>query len=204
VTGQFWWRNDPDGSLFLYYDDGTSKQFVPAVSYVGNPSGPAGGDLAGSTYPNPVIAALAVTKAKLAAGATSTVVATAAPGLFASGPTGTWKTVVTSPAVTMATGQLVIVFPAVGLTYTGPASGGTVYTRIARDAGAVTVLQQRVDLGAASGTTDSWIVPVYTVVDTTAAAGSHTWSLDVQVAIGTGSIATPNDNAGELLALLLS
>jgi len=30
-VGQLWWRNDPDGNLFIYYDDGNSQQFVPAV-----------------------------------------------------------------------------------------------------------------------------------------------------------------------------
>jgi len=30
-VGQLWWRGDPDGNLFIYYDDGNSKQFVPAV-----------------------------------------------------------------------------------------------------------------------------------------------------------------------------
>ena len=29
-VGQFWWRSDT-GRLFIYYDDGTSKQWVPAV-----------------------------------------------------------------------------------------------------------------------------------------------------------------------------
>jgi hypothetical protein len=29
--GQFWWRNDPDGNLFVSYNDGTSTQWVPAV-----------------------------------------------------------------------------------------------------------------------------------------------------------------------------
>jgi hypothetical protein len=32
AVGQLWWRNDPDGNLFIYYDDGTSSQFVPAMS----------------------------------------------------------------------------------------------------------------------------------------------------------------------------
>jgi hypothetical protein len=31
-VGQLWWRTDPDGDLFIYYDDGTSSQFVPAVA----------------------------------------------------------------------------------------------------------------------------------------------------------------------------
>jgi hypothetical protein len=32
--GQLWWRST-DGNLYLYYDDGTSAQFVPAVASVG-------------------------------------------------------------------------------------------------------------------------------------------------------------------------
>jgi hypothetical protein len=31
VQGQLWWRNDPDGVLYIYYNDGTSSQFVPAT-----------------------------------------------------------------------------------------------------------------------------------------------------------------------------
>jgi hypothetical protein len=31
TAGQLWWRSDPDGDLFIYYNDGTSSQFVPAV-----------------------------------------------------------------------------------------------------------------------------------------------------------------------------
>jgi hypothetical protein len=31
VNGQLWWRNDPDGVLYIYYNDGTSSQFVPAT-----------------------------------------------------------------------------------------------------------------------------------------------------------------------------
>jgi hypothetical protein len=40
VTGQLWWRNDPDGSLYIYYDDGTSSQFVPAAPNAGPPGPP--------------------------------------------------------------------------------------------------------------------------------------------------------------------
>jgi len=29
-VGQLWWRNDPDGQLYVYYDDGTSQQWVAA------------------------------------------------------------------------------------------------------------------------------------------------------------------------------
>jgi hypothetical protein len=28
--GTLWWRNDPDGVLYILYDDGTSIQWVPA------------------------------------------------------------------------------------------------------------------------------------------------------------------------------
>jgi hypothetical protein len=41
AAGQLWWRNDPDGALYIYYDDGTSAQFVPAAPNVG-PQGPPG------------------------------------------------------------------------------------------------------------------------------------------------------------------
>jgi hypothetical protein len=32
--GDLWWRNDPDGTLYVYYDDGNSQQFVPATPSV--------------------------------------------------------------------------------------------------------------------------------------------------------------------------
>src|SRR5262249_23749182 len=31
VVGNLWWRNDPDGTLFVWYDDGNSQQWVPAT-----------------------------------------------------------------------------------------------------------------------------------------------------------------------------
>jgi hypothetical protein len=30
VPGTLWWRSDPDAMLFIYYNDGTSSQWVPA------------------------------------------------------------------------------------------------------------------------------------------------------------------------------
>lgn len=164
MVGDLWWRTEPDGALYLYYDDGSSAQWVTASPGVGLvpgvqppwiqfpdspltvgqqftatngvqytwdgtvwvgtpvlptttlpgpftvtgpiiidgagttapvageiiwngtnfegfdgttwrtldvPWGPAGGDLAGSSYPAPIIAPLVVTNGKLAAGAVS-------------------------------------------------------------------------------------------------------------------------------------
>jgi len=31
AVGALWWRNDPDGRLFVWYDDGNSTQWVPAT-----------------------------------------------------------------------------------------------------------------------------------------------------------------------------
>lgn len=42
VQGDLWWRNDPDGTLYLYYDDGSSQQFVPATPTTKGDPGPAG------------------------------------------------------------------------------------------------------------------------------------------------------------------
>ena len=53
IAGQFWWRTDPDQTLYVYYDDGNSQQWVNAVpsTFFG---ATAGGDLQG-TYPSPQV-----------------------------------------------------------------------------------------------------------------------------------------------------
>jgi len=42
AVGDLWWRNDPDGVLFVFYDDGNSQQWVPATPTVKGDPGPAG------------------------------------------------------------------------------------------------------------------------------------------------------------------
>jgi Chaperone of endosialidase len=55
VQGQLWWRNDPDGNLYMSYNDGNSTQWVPAV-----PSSTSPWKVSGSTL-TPVDATKTVT-----------------------------------------------------------------------------------------------------------------------------------------------
>src|SRR5215475_11187228 len=41
-VGDLWWRNDPDGALFVYYQDPNSSQWVPATPTVKGDAGPQG------------------------------------------------------------------------------------------------------------------------------------------------------------------
>src|SRR5262249_47272016 len=42
AVGDLWWRNDPDGALFVFYSDPTSSQWVPATPTVKGDPGPTG------------------------------------------------------------------------------------------------------------------------------------------------------------------
>ncbi len=81
VTGQIYY-NTTDNTLYWW----NNTVWVAASAGAGGPpTGAAGGDLAGSTYPNPVIAALAVTDAKVATANKDGVVGTACMRTLGSG-----------------------------------------------------------------------------------------------------------------------
>ena len=42
AVGDLWWRNDPDGALFVFYADPSSSQWVPATPTVKGDAGPQG------------------------------------------------------------------------------------------------------------------------------------------------------------------
>ena len=69
VNGQFWF--DTTAGVMKVREAGVWLLVANAAAG-SNPTGPAGGDLTGSSYPNPVIAALAVTGAKMADGTITT------------------------------------------------------------------------------------------------------------------------------------
>ncbi len=81
VTGQMYY-NTTDNTLYWW----NNTAWVAASAGAGGPpTGAAGGDLAGSTYPNPIIAALAVTDAKVATANKDGVVGTASMRTLGSG-----------------------------------------------------------------------------------------------------------------------
>jgi hypothetical protein len=50
TVGMLWWRDDPDGTLYILYDDGTSEQWVPASPGSGNGAGLKEAPLDGNIY----------------------------------------------------------------------------------------------------------------------------------------------------------
>jgi Chaperone of endosialidase len=101
AQGDLWWRSDPDATLFINYNDGTSTQFVPATPTVAGPPGPTGPQGptgADSTVPGPAgpQGATGATGPQGPAGADSTVPGPAGPtgpqgatgATGATGPTG--------------------------------------------------------------------------------------------------------------------
>ena len=50
VSGQLWWRNDPDCTLYILFNDGTSTQWVPATRPGGGAPGIADAPNDGNMY----------------------------------------------------------------------------------------------------------------------------------------------------------
>jgi len=116
-VGQFWWRSDPDQNLYVYYDDGNSKQWVTAQVVPSFAGSPAGGDLVG-TFPNPTLRPGAAVRAQVIIGP---------PATWAPAATGGWLLYQTLPAITTSGGLvLLIANHNATLTTTGAAHNGAI------------------------------------------------------------------------------
>jgi len=189
AAGDTYW--DTTGKV-LYVSDGTA--WVAAGPGTGGPpTGAAGGSLAGSTYPNPTIAANAVTLAMLAPAATlKNLVQANIPNNFTSVTTGAWLTLTRSGSITTRASWCLCSVVFSGTISVNP-TGGTMYFAIFRDNETISVHQARYDVQSPV-TANTKMCPPTLVSWDAPGAGSHNWS--AMVWQGTNTVyVTANDAA---------
>jgi hypothetical protein len=93
VQGQLWWRNDPDGVLYIYYNDGTSSQFVPATPTASSLWRVSGATLTPTDATKAVAVAAASGTGSLIAGTGTSTLRLLTPGLISANYywSGTWQ-----------------------------------------------------------------------------------------------------------------
>jgi hypothetical protein len=149
------------------------------------PSGAAGGDLAGSTYPNPLLKV---------GGALHVGQTVALPVNFSNATTGAWLTVATLPAIAVR-GSWVVLVVAPGGVITCTSGGGTVYYAIFR--GVTQIAQFRFDIQMTGALT----VPAQPLVmfDVNPPAGTYVYTFQVHQ-VSTARFQTLADSPGRFYA----
>lgn len=169
---------------------------APTIPTTLPPSGPAGGDLAGSTYPNPVIAGSAVTRAKLAPNAPcGTPVTTTLPTSQTwSGPLA-FTTIGSVVVPTRGGSVLLIAAPALSAVAT-PAGGTNVSLRWLRDGTQLVSTSYLINTD-----THHDALGTLTWIDPAPAAGTHTYAFQLAIDLAGGTVLSSNLTGGSIMGM---
>jgi Collagen triple helix repeat (20 copies) len=165
------------------------------------PSGPAGADLAGSTYPNPVVAAGAITTAKLAVGAATPANASVFIPLSQSYAGGTTESAPIATLAITTRGGIVVGILRSGFFIQTIGFGAQGYINVYRDT--TLVARQRYELVGDNVHTTVAMCPGFVFLDTGAPAGAHTYKITVSTSATSVTMATTASDAGAFQLLEL-